>query len=217
VEGELRFDYPPGRATDNVVNTLEVAEIRWRNYRIHDGWFSATFDERGINGQLGGRAYEGYMNGGASVPFGAGPMAGWASCTDLDLAPLAKAAAGTHLEMTGLVDLEGAVQLRNDRIDQARADLDFKVPGVLRFPGLDRLLERLPAGTTSWQRDLARLAIDTFRDYPYDTGTGMLRVAGARGVAQLALDGARGQRQFDVRYYDERVPVVDGTAQEAAE
>jgi len=217
VEGELRFDYPPGQATDNVVNTLEVAEIRWRDYRIHDGWFSATFDARGINGQLGGTAYAGYVNGGASLPFGAGPMAGWASCTDLDLAPLSAAAAGTYLEMTGVVDLEGAVEVQNERIHQARADLDFKSAGVLRFPGLDRLLERLPPNTTSWQRDLARLAIDTFRDYPYDTGTGILRFAGALGVAQLALDGARGKRQFDVRYYDERVSVLAGAAQGAAE
>jgi hypothetical protein len=88
---------------------------------------------------------------------------------------------------------------------------------VLRLPALDRLLERLPPGTASWQRDLARMAIETFREYPYDSGTGMLRFAGARGVAHLALDGARGKRQFDVRYEDERVAVAAGAAQEGAE
>jgi hypothetical protein len=144
-------------------------------------------------------------------------MAGWASCTDLDLAPLSAAAAGTFLEMTGLVDLEGAVEMQNGRIDQARAELDFKRPGVLNFPGLDRLLERLPAGTTSWQRDLARIAVETFRDYPYDTGAGTLQFAGARGEAHLGLDGARGKRQFDVHYYDETVQVGAGTAQEGTE
>lgn len=217
VEGELRFDFPPGEARDNVVNTLKVAEIRWRDYRIRDGWFSATFDEKGVNGTLGGGAYDGYVNGGASLPFRAAPMAGWASCTDLDLAPLAAAAAGSYVEMTGLVDLEGAVQMQNNRIDQAHADLDFKRAGVLSFPALDRLLERLPPETAAWQRDLARIAIETFRDYPYDTGTGTLRFAGARGEAHLGLDGTRGKRQFDVNYYDETAPVLTETAREGEE
>ena len=67
MEGELRFDYPSGTRTDNVVNTLKVGEIRWRDYRVHDGWLSATFDQKGVNGNLGGSAYSGYVNGGASI------------------------------------------------------------------------------------------------------------------------------------------------------
>src|SRR5262249_59908321 len=48
VEGELRFDYPPGNVKDNVVNTLKVAEIRWRNYSVHDGWLAATVDAKDV-------------------------------------------------------------------------------------------------------------------------------------------------------------------------
>jgi hypothetical protein len=212
VEGELRFDFPPGQARNNVVNTLTVAEIRWRDYRIRDGWLSATFDGNGVNAELGGDAYEGYVDGGASLPFHPGPMTGWASCTDLDLAPIARTAGGAYLEMTGVIDLEGAVEVLGNRIDQARADLDFKRPGTLSFPSLDHLLDRLPPETSSWRRDLARIAIETFRDYPYDTGTGTLRLAGDRGEGHLGLDGARGKRQIDVFYYDlhDRTPRVVG-------
>ncbi len=208
VEGEMRFDYPPGTVDENVVNTLAVAEIRWRDYRVHDGWFTATFDENGVNGKLGGAAYDGYVNGGATIPFQPGPMTGWASCTDLDLEPVAAAAAGSYLEMTGLVDVEGAVEMQHDRIEQASAQLDFKRPGRLSFPALDRLLERLPREAASWQRDLARIAVETFRDYPYTTGDGTLRFADARGEAHLGLDGELGKRQFDVYYYDEGAPLV---------
>src|SRR5262249_15318241 len=145
VEGELRFDYPPGRAQENVVNTLRVDAIRWRDYVVRDGWLAATFDEKGVNGTLGGNAYDGYVNGGGSVPFGPGSRSGWAAGTDLDLAPLAATVGGQSVAMTGLVDVEGAVEVLEDRVDRARATLDFQRPGVLSFPALDRLLERLPA------------------------------------------------------------------------
>jgi hypothetical protein len=214
VEGELRFDYPPGTAEDNVVNTLQVSEIRWRQYRIHEGWLSATFDERGVNGKLGGAAYDGYVNGGATIPFQPGPMTGWASCTDLDLAPVAAAAAGSYLEMTGLVDIEGAIEMQHGRVERASAELDFTRPGWLSFPALDRLLERLPPETTSWQRDLARLAVETFRDYPYTRGDGSLRFADSRGEAHLELDGERGKRRFEVFYRDQGAPVVARGARE---
>ena len=68
-----------------------------------------------------------------------------------------------------LVDLEGAVEMLDQRLDQARADLDFSASGPPHAsPALDRLLDRLPPDTSSWQRDLARIAVETFRDYPYD-------------------------------------------------
>src|SRR5262249_9772394 len=172
VEGELRFDYPPGRARDNVVNTLRVDAIRWRDYVVRDGWLAATFDQKGVNGTLGGSAYDGYMNGGVSVPVGPGAMSGWAAGTDLDLAPLATTVGGQSVAMTGLVDVDGAVEVLGDRVDRARATLDFQRPGLLSFPALDRLLDRLPPGTASWQRDLARIAVEAFRDFPYATGSG---------------------------------------------
>jgi hypothetical protein len=205
VEGELRFDYPPGQARDNVVNTLRVDRIRWRDYVVRDGWLAATFDQKGVNGKLGGNAYDGYMNGGVSVPFGPGAMSGWAAGTDLDLAPLAATVGGQSVAMTGLVDVEGAVEVLGSRIDRARATLDFQRPGLLSFPALDRLLDRLPAGTVSWQRDLARIAVEAFRDFPYATGSGGLTFADRRGEAHLGLAGERGKRQFDV-YYHEDVP-----------
>jgi hypothetical protein len=213
VEGELRFDYPPGRATDNVVNTLRVEAIRWRDYVVRDGWLAATFDQRGVNGTIGGSAYDGYMNGGVSLPFGPGAMAGWAACTDLDLAPLSAAVGGHSVSMTGQVDLEGAVEVLDQRVDKARAELDFGRPGLLTFPALDRLLDRLPPGASSWQRNLARIAVETFKDFPYATGSGKLDFADRRGEAHLGLAGERGKRQFDVYYYQD-VPDVTHAARD---
>jgi hypothetical protein len=211
VEGELRFDYPPGGERDNVVNTLRVDHIRWRDYRITDGWFSATFDERGVNGKLGGSAYDGYVDGGLSIPYGVGTMAGWAACTDLDLAPLSATVAGAYLAMTGVVDVEAAVEASGTRIERADARLDFTRPGQLRFPSLDTLLSKLPADAPSWQHDLIRAAVDAFADYPYASGGGTLTYVHPRGEAHLALTGERGTRQFDINYRRDP-PTVVGAA-----
>src|SRR5262249_33149819 len=94
VDGELRFDYPPGIVKDNVVNTLRVAEIRWRHYSVRDGWLAATFDQNGLSGTLGGDAYSGYVNGGGNLPFSGRAVSGWFADTHHGPPPLCSCASG---------------------------------------------------------------------------------------------------------------------------
>jgi hypothetical protein len=205
MEGELRFDYPRGAARDNVVNVLNVREMRWRDYRLNDGWLSVTFDERGINGKIGGRAYDGYVDAGLSVPFGAArAWSGWMAGTKLDLAPIAAVAAKGGIEMSGIVDAKGAIDLhQGTRVERAEGALEMTTPGHLRIPDLEGLLARLPAGTSPLQRDLVRTAVEALADYDYTSGGGRLDFAGARGVGHLTLDGPRGSRRFELHSYED--------------
>jgi hypothetical protein len=205
MEGELRFDYPRGAARDNVVNVLNVREMRWRDYRLENAWLSVTFDESGINGRLGGQAYEGYVDGGLSIPFGAAPpWAGWMAGTKLDLAPIAAVIAKGGIEMSGIVDAKGAVDLRQGtRLERAEGELVMTTPGHLRIPDLETLLARLPENTTEVQRDLVKVAVEAFADYAYTSGGGRLDFAGGRGVGRLTLDGPRGARRFALHYYED--------------
>jgi hypothetical protein len=192
VEGDLRFDYPPGNVKDNVVNTLHVQEIRWRNYSVREGWLSATFDAKGVSGHLGGGAYSGYVNGGGMLPFTSGPISGWVAATDIDLAPIGAALAGKYAEMTGQAHLSATAEVLGGRLDRAK--------GMLT-------LDRLPRDTPSWRRDLARIAVETLREYPYTRGDGWLEFADYRGEAQLSLDGERGSRLIEI-HYDQEVRAV---------
>jgi len=206
MEGALRFDYPRGKAKDNVVNVLNVREMRWRDYRIANGWIAMTFDERGINGKLGGQAYEGYVDGGLSIPFGsAPPWSGWLAGTKLDLAPIAAVAAKGGIEMSGVVDVRGALDLRQGtQLERAEAELTMTSPGSLRIPDLEGLLGRLPADTGPLQRDLLKVAIEALADYEYTSGGGRLDFAAPRGVGRLTLDGPRGGRRFELNYFQDR-------------
>jgi hypothetical protein len=93
------------------------------------------------------------------------------------------------------------------RLDRANGILTLDRPGRLSFPGLDALVDRLPRDTPSWRRDLARIAVETLREYPYTRGDGWLEFADYRGEAQLSLDGERGSRRIDI-HYDQEVPAV---------
>jgi hypothetical protein len=209
MEGELRFDYPRGKAADNVVNVLNVREMRWRDYRLTNGWLSVTFDQHGINGKLGGQAYEGYVDGGLSVPFGATPpWSGWMAGTKLDLAPIAAVAGKGAIEMSGIVDVKGGLDLRGGTsLERADGELVMTTPGHLRIPDLDALLARLPSSTTALQRDLAKIAIQALADYAYTSGGGRLDFAAPRGVGRLTLDGPRGSRALELHYYQD-VPLL---------
>jgi hypothetical protein len=210
MEGKLHFHYPPGRARDNVVNVLEVAEMRWRDYRLTRGWLAVTFDEGGINGKLGGEAYAGYVDGGLSVPFRPGAAwAGWLAATRLDLAPLAQVAAGSGVEARGVADVRGAAVLRaGPALAHAEGDLRLEGPGEIRLPALETLLARLPEDARL-RREVARVVVEALRDHPYTEGRGRLRFAGARGEATLTLDGARGRRRVAVRWVGAPGPVAE--------
>ena len=205
MEGDLHFDYPRGKAKDNVVNVLNVKEMRWRDYRLTDGWLSVTFDERGINGKLGGQAYEGYVDAGLSVPFGTEPpWSGWLAGTKLDLAPIAAVVARGGIEMSGIVDAKGAVDLhQGTRLERAEGELTMTTPGHLRIPDLEGLLERLPAGTTRLQRDLVRTAVEALANYSYTSGSGRLDFADGRGVGRVTLEGPSGGRRLSLNYYED--------------
>ena len=211
MEGLLHFDYPRNVARDNVVNVLKVAEMRWRDYRLSDGWLSVTFDQGGVNGTFGGQAYAGYVDGGLSVPFGAGlTWSGWIAGTKLDLAPIAELVAGAGVELTGVADVRGVIALaQGERLERAEAELMLRGPGAVRFPALDTMLERLPADASPLDRDVVKIVTDALRDFSYTTGSGRLQYADAHGRAELALDGARGGRRFALHYYGD-APLAAG-------
>jgi hypothetical protein len=207
VEGTLRFDYPPGRDSDNVVNVLRAGEIRWGDYRIGDAWLSVTFDQTGINGKLGGAAYGGYTDAGLSVPFSAGTRSAWIAGERLDLAPFTTQVSSGRAVMTGHATFEGALTLDGTRLDTASGTLTLLGPGELDFPDLDTVADTLGPDAPSWQRDLARIAAQVFQDWPWTSGDGTLAMADYRGTATLAVTGDRGTRRIEAHLYDD-VPVV---------
>ncbi len=100
--GELRFSYPPEKNESNLVGTVFLDDIRWRQYRAGDAWLSITFDHEGINGEFGMRAYRGYVSGGFSFFFESEtPWVGWIAGKGVDMQRFTDIVSPQNFRMTG--------------------------------------------------------------------------------------------------------------------
>lgn len=199
VHGELQFDYPPGKGSENFVSTLYATAVSWQDFTVEEGWISLTFDSDGINGKLGAKAYDGYVNGGLTLPYATTePVSVWASGTALDLTDLTAVAAGGRVEMTGPLDAKLVLTAVDQALQTATGDLTLAKPGRLEI----RLVkeEDIPPDWPSWQQDLAKIALRSLSSFEYDEGRGNLAFKDGVGLATLNLDGPNGARNLEIHY-----------------
>ncbi len=209
VSGHLQFSLPPAKGANNLVHTLQVAEVRWKDYRCRDLFLDLTFDEKAIHGRLGGKAYAGYLNG--AVEFGLDPAStwsGWVSGSRVDLRQLTDAFSPDKLSLSGPADFSVNVAARAKEIDKLDGDFRGLGRGELHIGKLDDLIRELPPEWTSLKRTLTRIGLETVRDFAYDTAHGDFRFLGRAGRATLDLRGPRGSRQLEALVHDEARPAV---------
>ncbi len=87
VSGRIEFSLPPAEVTsNNVVNTLHIRGVQWKNFQGRDLFLDVTYDENGIYGKLAGKGYSGNVNG--QFDFHLTPESdwnGWVSGEHVDL------------------------------------------------------------------------------------------------------------------------------------
>lgn len=196
--GSLQFSYPPEKSMSNVVGTVRIKNIRWRQFRGSDSWITATFDRQGINGFFGGVLYGGTVAGGFSFFFeDKSPWIGWLSGTRVDLEKLTDIMAPHNFRMTGPLDFTAEVDAESKSIRRLKGRMETQAPGRMKIAKVDDLLALIPTGWTSLKRDSLRVAIEAMRDFDYDTGLGGFWFTGGQGVFDLKLQGALGSRTFE--------------------
>lgn len=195
--GDLRFSYPPEKGVSNVVGTVKLADIRWRQFRSPEAWITTTFDRTGVNGLFGGNLLDGIMAGGFSFFFlGKSPWIGWLSGTGLDLGALTDILAPQNFRMTGPLDFAVETNAEAKKIRRVKGTFETKAPGSLDIGKIDDLLARIPPGWSSIKQDTTRIALESLRDFDFDTGGGGFWFADGEGILDLALQGPLGSRKF---------------------
>lgn len=196
-QGELRFSYPPEKNSDNLVGTVRIQDIRWRQYRAKDSWVSVTFDRQGINGTFGGATYRGEAWGGFSFTFDSGaPWAGWISGKRLDLKSLTDVIAPQNLRLTGPLEFALAVHARGSAIDSVKGNFHMKKPGRFIISKMDDFLANIPDTWNQLKQSGTRVVLESLRDFDYTRGEGKFDFVNSAGTLQLHLQGPSGSRNF---------------------
>jgi hypothetical protein len=207
--GDIKFDLPPKSGTNNLVQTLRMSEVRWRQFRAEEGWLSITFDSKGINGEIGAKGYGGYLNGGFSSFFGDNsPWVGWLSGTKVDLKKVTDVMAPGNFAMDGPADFKLEANGASSSLERLKGDLRASRHGKMRIGKLDQIMADIPGNWYWVKRETTRIVLETLRDFTYDTGDASFWYLNDEGNLKLVLRGPGGSRNIDVVLHDpdERKP-----------
>jgi hypothetical protein len=197
--GDIKFDLPPKTGQNNLVQTLRMSEVRWRQFRAEEGWLSITFDSKGINGQIGAKGYGGYLNGGFSSFFGDNsPWVGWVSGTKVDLKGITDVMAPGNFAMDGPADFKIEANGLSSSLERLRGSLRASRRGKMRIGKLDQIMTEIPGDWYWLKRETTRIVLETLRDFTYDTGDASFWYLNDEGNLKLTLQGAAGSRNIDV-------------------
>ena len=197
--GNIKFDLPPQSGQNNLVQTLRMNEVRWRQFRAEEGWLAVTFDRKGINGEIGAKGYGGYINGGFTSFFGdTYPWIGWLSGTKVDLKKVTDVMAPGNFAMDGPGDFKLEASGASSSLDRLRGSLRAVRRGKMQVGKLDQILADIPVNWYWLKRESTRILLETLRDFTYDTGDASFWFLNDEGNLKLTLQGPTGSRNIDV-------------------
>jgi hypothetical protein len=203
VGGRVEFSLPPAQGANNVVNTLRLREVRWKQFTGRDFFLDVTYDEKGIYGNLGGKSYGGQVRGQFNFLIDDNsPWNGWMSGSSIDLKPITDALAPEKFSLTGPANFRLTVAARGSSIDHLAGDFRATKSGQLRIGKIDDLIKELPGDWSGVKRGLSRISLEALRDFAYDTAHGDFRFQGLNGALHLDLRGPSGGRKIEVNFHD---------------
>jgi hypothetical protein len=203
--GNIRFDLPPQSGSNNLVQTLRMKEVRWRQFRADEGWLSVTFDSKGINGEIGAKGYGGYINGGFSFFFGdAYPWVGWLSGAKVDLKKVTDVMAPGSFGMDGPAEFKLEANGASSSLERLRGSLRAVRRGKMQIGKLDQILADIPGDWYWLKRETTRILLETLRDFTYDTGDASFWYLNDEGNLKLTLQGPAGSRNVDLVLHSAR-------------
>ncbi len=202
VQGELLFNYPPDVLRNNLVNVVKFGRARWRNFHARDLWVSVTFDREGINGDFGGSAYRGYINGGFAFFFQPdSPWTGWITGQGVDLASLTADGAPHHVTMDGRADFKIEANGRAALVDRVGGEMRGQGKGRLVINKLNDLLEALPPEWSRLKSEVTRVSLETLRDFDYTEAKSDFWFVGRQGIIDIRMKGPAGSRNLEMVFH----------------
>ena len=201
MSGKIDFQLPPGANTENLVQTLKMRDVRWKNFRGREWWLGLTFDKEGIHGEGGGKMCSGEIRAGFTYFLDPrAPWTGWVSGSRVDLKEITDKLATGKASMTGRATVSLAVNGLGGSLTRIAGDFRAPSGGKLRITKLDDLIAAIPQDWANSKRDGMRIGLETLRDFPYDSGNASFWLTEPVGQLHVTLDGQLGKRELEVNF-----------------
>lgn len=206
MKGQVRFNLPLKDVDNNLTETFEVDQIRWKQLHVENAHLSVTYDMNGIYGKFGGEAYEGYIEGGFDVYLNDSyTWDGWIAATNVLSTEITQKLTPAYFLLEGKVN--GSLIAAGDAKELYQADITCSNATAGRFSiaALNDMLDTLPNDIGASLTDqITRIGLETLRDFDYETVEAKGRFHGREGSGFLKIFGPTGSRQFDVNVLDHR-------------
>jgi hypothetical protein len=192
------------RRANDVVNTLYVDEIQWKQMFLREGWLSFTFAPESISGTYGGSFADGYVNGGIAAGWTAKePWSLWGAAANTDVGIISDAFSGESFEMTGRA---GMTFEAFGQAESLRAGMELKSlsEGMMEIKSIENVLQKVEQNMTGFKQEAVRILLENLQVYPYQNYRIELKYVKPDAVVTLEADGARGARNLQVNYHGKK-------------
>jgi len=207
----------PAPVANDLVNTLYVDAIRWKEAEMKTCWLSLTFDTKAITGMYGGNFADGYINGGTTCGWSPkDPWRVWGAAANIDTGKISQDFKNESYAMNGRAALQFDATGKGEEM-QGAGKLDSKSPGEIQISALDRVLERIEKNTVGMKRELLRVFVQSLKNYPYDSYAMRVNYQRPEAVITFRAKGPAGARDLDVNWHGLSIESFNGTMHTVAQ
>ena len=205
IKGRIDFNLPIPEVNNNLVQTFEAKQVKWKRLQASNLFLSVTFDRYGIYGIFGGEAYGGYANGAFNYYLNKnGLWDGWLTGTELNTGELTKALIPGSFAMGGKINLKLFSGGTDADISGVTGELQTVDDGWFDIVQMEKILDKLPENWNSLQKGLAKISVDSLKRFDYHKGTGQVSLKGRDGLVKLRFEGDYGSRVLNLHIHDWR-------------
>jgi hypothetical protein len=203
--GHVKFNLPIKGRDNNLTEVFKVDQIRWKSLHAEEAFLTVTYDVNGIYAQLGGAAYDGYVNGAFNIYLDSSfSWDGWLSAAGVKTTEITQKLCPAYFLLDGKVN--GKLIAFGSSTSLHQADLEFKnvSPGIFSILALNDLIAGYKTDRRTLRSQILGTGLETLRDFRYDTVDGQARFHGREGKGHLKFEGPTGSRNIEVNVLDHR-------------
>lgn len=206
LQGSFSMNVPPGDVTaKNVAQTVLLDRLVWKGVEMRSVAMGVLFQPESVTGSFTAVSYGGSIN--ASFTFFPDQEQTWTAMVEtfgVDIEAITHTLSPDHFIMRGKVNSRMVFRGNGQDATGVGGWIRMDEPGMINLPPAAEVLDRMPANWQPAKRDLARIAIESFQRYSYDTGEMTFRYAPPESYVKVNFDGKQGKRKFDIRWVDQR-------------